>query len=97
MGVAAWTARTYTRPATHVDRHSWRTLAEERARRVDALAIDTHAWEHLTLVHIWQIEKKANIVMEDSRLGSEIIQMRCKLTFTDISLHSGEAFPTDRI
>lgn len=41
------------RPAADIDRHPRRTLAEKRARCVDALAVDTYSRKHLTFIHIF--------------------------------------------
>lgn len=46
-------ARTDTHPATDINRHSRRALAEEGAWRVDAFAVDAHSGEDLTLVDVW--------------------------------------------
>lgn len=50
--VAQLRAQVDAHPASHVNSHSWRTLAEKGARCVDAFAIDAHSRKYLTLIHV---------------------------------------------
>lgn len=93
------TARTDAHPAADVNGHSGGALAEEGARRVDALAVDANSGKDLALVDVWYQRPRRSLTRLVTRLDRPTGSRRRHggLTFAEVPSDSGEAFSADGI